>query len=181
MPTFKGLGISLTPNGIISAIEPNSPSDIAGLRKDNRIVEVNGVNVSDKSNKEIAKIIKENENNLVIGVLDTNLDRGISTSNNNLKNIMADISTMPPTTNVDKTGSGNLKSIMGEVIQTTNKQPAYPYPAPTYPQVPVSESMPNIKQMIADITRMQAPNNVEIQQQPTTSSQKISGLYSFCG
>ena len=31
IPGFKGLGISLTPNGIINAIEPNSPSDKGNL------------------------------------------------------------------------------------------------------------------------------------------------------
>jgi C-terminal processing protease CtpA/Prc len=69
MPGFKGLGISLTPNGIINAIEPNSPSDLAGLKKDYRIVLVNNVDVRDKSNKEIARLIKENEANLVLGIL----------------------------------------------------------------------------------------------------------------
>ena len=69
IPGYKGLGISLTPNGTINSIDANSPSDKAGLRKDQRIVEVNGVDVRDKSNKEIAKHIKENEANLVIGVV----------------------------------------------------------------------------------------------------------------
>lgn len=77
IPGFKGLGISLAPSGIISAIEPNSPSDRAGLRKDHRIVEVNGANVRDKSNKEIASFIKENEANLTIGVIDTSV--GVNT------------------------------------------------------------------------------------------------------
>ncbi len=69
LPGFKGLGISLTPNGIINAIEPNSPSDLAGLKKDYRIILVNNVDVRDKSNKEIARLIKENEANLVLGIL----------------------------------------------------------------------------------------------------------------
>ena len=68
LPGFKGLGISLTPNGIINAIEPNSPSDLAGLKKDYRIILVNNVDVRDKSNKEIARLIKENEANLVLGI-----------------------------------------------------------------------------------------------------------------
>jgi hypothetical protein len=75
IPGYKGLGISLTPNGVINAIEPNSPSDKAGLRKDYRIVEVNSIDVRDKSNKEIAKLIKEHENKLVIGVYKTPQDQ----------------------------------------------------------------------------------------------------------
>lgn len=75
IPGYKGLGISLTPNGIINAIEPNSPSDKAGLKKDYRIVEVNSVDVKDKSNKEIAALIRQHENDLVIGVLKTPEDQ----------------------------------------------------------------------------------------------------------
>lgn len=77
IPGFKGLGISLTPSGIISFIEPNSPAERAGLRKDHKIVDVNGVDVREKSNKEIASLIKENEGNLIIGVVDTNIDRDV--------------------------------------------------------------------------------------------------------
>jgi C-terminal processing protease CtpA/Prc len=69
IPEFNGLGISLAANGVISAVEPNSPADRAGLKKDNKIVEVNGVDVKNKSNKEIAKVIKENEKNLQVGVV----------------------------------------------------------------------------------------------------------------
>ncbi|CAF0708112.1 unnamed protein product, partial [Brachionus calyciflorus] len=68
-PNYKGLGISLAPNGVISSIEPKSPSGKAGLRKDQKIVEVDGIDVRDKSNTEIAKIIKSKES-LVIGVID---------------------------------------------------------------------------------------------------------------
>ena len=99
MPGFKGLGISLTPNGIINAIEPNSPSDRAGLKKNYRIVQVNDIDVSDKSNKEIARLIKENESNLVIGVLKSIEEPAISrpitpaapaTPMNHIKQIVAE-------------------------------------------------------------------------------------------
>ena len=64
----QDLGIGLAQNGVISSVESNSPADAAGLKKDQQIVEVSGENMRGKSNKEIAKIIKENEKNLVIGV-----------------------------------------------------------------------------------------------------------------
>jgi len=184
IPTFKGLGISLTPNGIISAIEPNSPSDRAGLRKDNRIVEVNRIDVRDRSNKDIAKIIKEYESNLEIGVLKTNLDQEQyqtsplkSSSHGNLKNIMNDIVTMPapptsppsypsqPSTSYRPStdGTSNLKSIVSEMHQ---------YPGQSLPP-PTNESMPNIKAMVADVIRMQAPSTTAI---GSGSGQKISGL-----
>lgn len=156
MPGFKGLGISLTPNGVISAIEPNSPSDRAGLRIGDRIVEVNGVDVRDKSNREIAKIIKENENDLVIGVL-TNPDQPHP------------MPTPSPPVH-DTSGSSNLKSIVAEMIKPT-QQPVVDYPLPTQPlptQPAVSEQMPNIKGIIADVIKMQAPSTVELK--PTTST-----------
>lgn len=195
IPTFKGLGISLTPNGIISSIEPNSPSDRAGLRKDKRIVEVNGINVRDRSNKEIATIIKEHENNLVIGVLDTHRNDGYSpdsygpavasssqirsSSNTNLRNIVdeAIVSSKPlqssqPLTQQQPPMSGStthLKSIVGEIIQSSSG-PA----APTH--IPDSESMPHIKSMLAEITRMQAPTSTYISSAVPLSSQRQSGL-----
>lgn len=69
IPEFNGLGISLASNGVINAVEPNSPADRAGLKKDSKIVEVNGVDMKNKTFKEIAKAIKENEKNLQIGVV----------------------------------------------------------------------------------------------------------------
>lgn len=69
IPEFNGLGIGLASGGVINSIEANSPAQFAGLAKDSKIVEVNGIDVRNKSNKEIAKAIKENEKNLVIGVV----------------------------------------------------------------------------------------------------------------
>ena len=63
------MGISLSSNAVINSVDPNSPAEKAGLKKDHKIVEVNGLNVRDKSYKEIATLIKENEQNLVIGVV----------------------------------------------------------------------------------------------------------------
>ncbi len=69
IPGVKSLGISLVQGGRISSIDAGSASDRAGLRAGDKIVEVNGQSVAGKSNKEIAKLIKENEQNLVIGVI----------------------------------------------------------------------------------------------------------------
>jgi C-terminal processing protease CtpA/Prc len=67
----------LSPNGVISSIEHDSPSEIAGLKKDYRIVEVNGIDVSNMSNREIARLIRENEANLTLGIVKS--DDGSST------------------------------------------------------------------------------------------------------
>lgn len=70
IPGFKGLGISLNKNAIISSVDPDSPAENAGLRKDQKVVQVNGKSVQNKSYKEIAKAIKEHEKDLTIGVID---------------------------------------------------------------------------------------------------------------
>jgi membrane-associated protease RseP (regulator of RpoE activity) len=75
IPGVKSLGISLFNGGKISNIDPSSASDRAGLRAGDKIVEVNGIDVRDKSNKEIAKIIKENEQNLIIGVISADVQQ----------------------------------------------------------------------------------------------------------
>jgi C-terminal processing protease CtpA/Prc len=69
IPGVKSLGISLVAGGKINQIDRDSPSDRAGLRAGDKIVEVNGQSVVGKSNKEIAKLIKEHEQSLVIGVI----------------------------------------------------------------------------------------------------------------
>lgn len=70
LPGFKGLGISLNNSAIISAVEPTSPAEKAGLKKDQKIVKVNGKNVTDKTYKEIGAIIREHEKDLVLGCID---------------------------------------------------------------------------------------------------------------
>jgi predicted metalloprotease with PDZ domain len=68
MKTYKGLGLHLSTNGTISYIEPMSPAYVAGLKKGAKIIEINDVVVKDMQLQEIAKVIKENINNLLIGV-----------------------------------------------------------------------------------------------------------------
>ncbi|RMZ94649.1 Na(+) H(+) exchange regulatory cofactor NHE-RF3, partial [Brachionus plicatilis] len=68
-PSYKGLGISLTPSGVISSIEASSPAFKAGLKKDQRFVEIDGVNVKNKTNQDISKLI-QGKDSLVIGVVD---------------------------------------------------------------------------------------------------------------
>lgn len=70
IPNYDGIGLHLAADGIISYIEPNSPAFLAGLHKDQFIVEVNGKSVRGLKNKEIATLIKANTENLVIGVED---------------------------------------------------------------------------------------------------------------
>ena len=56
-------------NTFINDVAAKSPAERAGLKKGQRIVEINGIDVRDKTSKEIAKFIKKHQKDLVIGVL----------------------------------------------------------------------------------------------------------------
>ena len=58
----------LATDGRISYIEPFSPAELSGLQKDQKLLYVNNVAVKDMSIPEIAKVIRENSRNLIIGV-----------------------------------------------------------------------------------------------------------------
>lgn len=53
------LGIKLGLNGMIDLVVPNSLADKAGMKKNQRIVEINGIDYTDKTNEEIFNFIKD--------------------------------------------------------------------------------------------------------------------------
>ena len=58
----------LSADGKISYIEPLSPADISGLRKEQKIAYINNVDVRDMARQNVVKLIEENINNLIVGV-----------------------------------------------------------------------------------------------------------------
>jgi len=121
VPGFKGLGISLNTSAMISAVDAGSPAEKAGLKKDMKIVEVNGKNVQSKTYKEIAKAIKENEKNLSIGVIDMAPHREFVDQVGSVDDIRASMNRVieGPDVNVvasEFAGSQSLSSKTGEKI-----------------------------------------------------------------
>ena len=62
-PDFNGYGFNLhaeksKPGQFIGAVDEGSPGDLAGLREGDRIVEVNGVNISHENHKQVVVRIK---------------------------------------------------------------------------------------------------------------------------
>merc|ERR1711915_707182 len=62
-PNFDGYGFNLLaeknkPGQFIGAVDANSPAEAAGLLQGDRIVEVNGVNVSQENHKQVVQRIK---------------------------------------------------------------------------------------------------------------------------
>ena len=142
-------------------------------------MEVNGIDVRERTNKDIARIIKEHEHNLIIGVSGWNVERDSyrppatvsyppQSSTGNLSQIMGDIIndkvTVTPTTATTTTptpvrasdGTTHLKSIIGEMIQSSGTAE----PLPTSPA-------PHIRSIIAEITSMQTPKTTQITPTPT--------------
>lgn len=56
-------------NGIIISVDPHSPAAKAGLRKGLKIIKINDISLKDKTDHQIRKMIKENENYLVIDAI----------------------------------------------------------------------------------------------------------------
>lgn len=143
-------------------------------------MEVNGIDVRERTNKDIARIIKEHEHNLIIGVSGWNVERDSyrpPSSTGNLSKIVGEIindqappvtvtptfrpapstaTTTTPTPVRASDGTTHLKSIIGEMIQSSGTAE----PLPTSPA-------PHIRSIIAEITSMQTPKTTQITPTPT--------------
>merc|ERR1711872_1087700 len=72
---YQGFGFNLyqeksKPGQFIGRIEPGSPAERAGLLEDDKIVEVNGVNVAKENHKEVVARIKEKSKETTLLVVD---------------------------------------------------------------------------------------------------------------
>ena len=56
-------------NGIIASVDAYSPAEKAGLRKGLKIIKINDISLKDKTDHQIKKMIKDNENYMVIDVI----------------------------------------------------------------------------------------------------------------
>ena len=62
------MGLGIIPNGVINLVEPYSVADQAGLKKGLKISRINDTDVTYYKNRDIWKLIKKNENYLVLDV-----------------------------------------------------------------------------------------------------------------
>ena len=72
-PDFQGYGFNLhaekaRPGQFIGKVDPESPAEVAGLFEGDRIIEVNGVNISQENHKQVVQRIKaiSNETRLLV-------------------------------------------------------------------------------------------------------------------
>ena len=54
------------PGQFIGKVDENSPAEIAGLREGDRIVEVNGINISQENHKQVVQRIKAVPNETIL-------------------------------------------------------------------------------------------------------------------
>ena len=59
-PSFDGYGFNLhaekaRPGQFIGKVDPGSPAEAAGMREGDRIIEVNGVNISHENHKQVSQ------------------------------------------------------------------------------------------------------------------------------
>lgn len=78
-PDFQGYGFNLTaeknkPGQFIGKVDNDSPASTAGLREGDRIIEVNGVNVTEDSHQEVVGRIKTNPGSVSLFVVDRETD-----------------------------------------------------------------------------------------------------------
>lgn len=78
-PTFKGYGFDLheeksRPGHLIGSIDTGSPSDAVGMRRDDKIIEVNFHNVLEEPHKKVVERILENPNEVKLLVVDSVAD-----------------------------------------------------------------------------------------------------------
>lgn len=98
-PNFQGYGFNLhaekgKPGQFIGKVDDNSPSELAGLKDGDRIIEVNGENIAKDNHAEVVRKIKSNPNQTTLLVLDPEAERYykerdivVSSKDSNVKNI----------------------------------------------------------------------------------------------
>merc|ERR1712168_883021 len=74
-PDFQGYGFNLhseknRPGQFIGKVDEDSPAEYGGLKKGDRILEVNGANISNENHKQVVQRIKQNSNETQLLVVD---------------------------------------------------------------------------------------------------------------
>jgi len=79
-PDFDGYGFNLhgeksKPGQYIGKVDKDSPADLAGLKANDRILEVNGTNISNENHKQVVQRIKDIPNETKLLVIDEKADQ----------------------------------------------------------------------------------------------------------
>lgn len=93
---FDGYGFNLhaekgKPGQYIGKVDDGSPAEAAGLKQGDRIVEVNGVNISNENHKQVVQRIKAIPNQTKLLVVDSEADKYFKENNIIIKSSLPDI------------------------------------------------------------------------------------------
>ncbi len=70
--TYEGLGVSLNGENIILEVFENSPADKAGIKINDKVISVNGTDVTSESSSKTAKMIQDTKGDINLGILRDN-------------------------------------------------------------------------------------------------------------
>jgi len=110
---FDGYGFNLhaekgKPGQYIGKVDAGSPSEAAGLKEGDRIVEVNGVNIANENHKQVVQRIKAVPNETKLLVVDSEADKYYKAHNIVIKNSLPDVLHLKtPMTDVNDEVDGN--------------------------------------------------------------------------
>jgi C-terminal processing protease CtpA/Prc len=93
---FDGYGFNLhaekgKPGQYIGKVDEGSPAEAAGLKQGDRIIEVNGVNISNENHKQVVQRIKAIPNQTKLLVVDSDADKYFKANNTIIKSSMPDV------------------------------------------------------------------------------------------
>lgn len=95
-PDFDGYGFNLhaekgVPGQYIGKVDDNSPAVAAGLKEGDRIIEVNGVNISNENHKQVVQRIMNVPNETKLLVVDREADEYFNSKNIVVKSTSEDV------------------------------------------------------------------------------------------
>lgn len=111
---FDGYGFNLhaekgKPGQYIGKVDENSPAEAAGLKEGDRIIEVNGVNISNENHKQVVQRIKTIPHETKLLVVDVEADNYFKSKNIVIKNDLPNVIYIK-TPNLNLTNGNNADS-----------------------------------------------------------------------
>lgn len=98
-PDFDGYGFNLhgeksKPGQYIGKVDKDSPAELAGLKANDRIIEVNGTNISIENHKQVVQRIKAISNETKLLVVDEEADKFYKSRNITIKGSLPNVTCM---------------------------------------------------------------------------------------
>ncbi|XP_011194349.1 Na(+)/H(+) exchange regulatory cofactor NHE-RF1 [Zeugodacus cucurbitae] len=104
---FEGYGFNLhservKPGQYVGKVDMNSPAETAGLKEGYRIIEVNGVNISQESHKQVVQRIKAISHEVRLLIVDVNANKDITAAKSVLTNLTTSLQKSSNDNNISK-------------------------------------------------------------------------------